>query len=287
MVGQRVDGVGIKPRRDLSFSRLLDYYRRDMDKSRTLDDCDASQRPVAALVSRHPHAEHIPAHRHQRAQLIHTLTGVMTVLSAGGSWVVPPGRALWMPAETEHQIRIAGDVDMRTLFVARQARASLPRRCEVIEVSPLLREAIIAATAIALDYRDGSRDQRVMELILDEIELAPRLQLHVPLPRHPALLRQCERMIAHPAEPVTLASLAAAMRVSGRTVARLFEREVGMGFGDWRRRLCLLLSMPRLAAGASILDVALEHGYDSPSAFSAMFRRTLGLSPTEYLASKG
>lgn len=257
-----------------------------MDTIRTVEDCHASQRPVTALVSRHPHAGHIPAHRHDRAQLIHTISGVMTVLSASGSWVVPPGRALWMPAATEHQIRIAGAVDMRTLFIAPQVRASLPAGCEVIAVSPLLREAIIAATAIALDHPEGGRDQRVMDLILDEIALAPRLQLHVPLPRHPALLRLCEQMIAHPAEPVTLERLAAAMNVSGRTVARLFQREVGMGFGDWRRRLCVLLSLPRLAAGASILEVALEHGYDSPSAFSAMFRRALGRSPSEYLAGK-
>jgi len=55
-----------------------------------------------------------------------------------------------------------------------------------------------------------------------------------------------------------------------RTLARLFLREVGMSFGEWRKRARLLLSMGRLAAGASILEVALEHGYQSSSAFSAM-----------------
>lgn len=191
-----------------------------------------------------------------------------------------------MPEDIEHRIRIAGDVAMRTIYVQPQNRPSLPTCCEVIEVSPLLREAIIAATGIVLDYRDGGRDQRVMELILDEIEVAPRLLLHVPLPRNANLLQLCERMIAEPAEPVTLEGLAAEMSVSGRTVARLFHREVGMSFGDWRRRMCLLLSLPRLASGASILQVSIEHGYDSPSAFSAMFRRALGVSPTEYLATK-
>src|SRR5690606_37700554 len=136
------------------------------------------------------------------------------------------------------------------------------------------------------DYGNGGRDQRVMDLILDEIEVAPRLQLHVPLPRNLKLLRLCERMIAEPAEPVTLEGLAREMNTSGRTVARLFHREVGMSFGDWRRRMCLLLSLPRLASGVSILEVSLEHGYQSPSAFSAMFRRSLGVSPTEYLVSK-
>lgn len=256
-----------------------------MDTLRTVNDCHATHKPIAALATRHVHGEHIPAHRHARAQLIHALTGVMTVISARGSWVVPAGRAVWMPEDIDHGIRIAGDVAMRTIYVARHVRQGLPSGCEVIEVSPLLREAIVVATGIVLDYREGGRDHRVMELILDEIEVAPRLQLHVPLPRNSDLLRLCERMISEPADAVTLQTLATEMKVSARTIARLFHREVGMSFGDWRRRMCLLLSLPRLASGASILQVALEHGYDSPSAFSAMFRRSLGVSPTEYLAT--
>ena len=267
----------------LSFSRRNDNHRRIMDKLRTLDDCEAAPRPVTAFASDHPNGEHIAPHRHPRAQLIHTLGGVMTVSSPEGSWIVPPGRALWMPPAQDHAIRIAGDVPMRTVFVTQNARAGLPERCEVIEVSPFLREAIVAATRIPLDYAPRGRDERVMELILDEIIAAPRLHLHVPLPRDPRLVRICERLIADPAQPATLEGLAQDIHVSSRTLARLFHRDLGMSFGDWLRRMRLLLSLPRLAAGASVLTVALEHGYDSPSAFTAMFRRTLGVSPTVYL----
>ena len=252
--------------------------------SRTFHDCQDAPRPVAAFASDHPHGEHISPHEHPRAQLIHTLTGVMTVLSAGGSWVVPTGRAVWMPAHVEHAIRISGDVTMRTVFVEPDARPGLPKSCEVIEVSAFLREAIVTATRIPLDYELGGRDQRVMELILDEIEAAPRLHLHVPVPRDSRLAQLCERLIADPSSSATLEGLAAEIHVSGRTLARMFHREVGMSFGEWLRRMRLLLSLPRLAAGASVIEVALEHGYDSPSAFTAMFRRTLGVSPTVYLS---
>jgi len=254
-----------------------------MDKMRTFEDCQHAPRPVAALASDHPHGEHIPPHEHPRAQLIHALTGVMTVVSDGQSWVVPTGRAVWMPAGSEHAIRIAGDVTMRTVFIEPGARPGLPESCEVIEVSPFLREALVTAIRIPLDYPLGGRDQRVMELILDEIAAAPRLPLTVPMPRDPRLARLCDKMIADPSAPVTLESLAAEIHVSGRTLARLFHRELGTSFGEWQRRMRLLLSLPRLAAGASVLEVALEHGYDSPSAFAAMFRRTVGVSPTAYL----
>ena len=257
-----------------------------MDKTVATERCQNTGRPVAALATEHPHGEHVPPHRHARAQLIHAVTGVMTVISPGGSWVVPTGRAVWMPPQMEHQIQIAGDVSMRTLFIQAGARPGLSQRCEVIEVSPLLREAIVAATLIPLEYELGGRDQRVMELALDEFIAAPRLGLHVPMPRDRRLARLCQSMIAHPAAPATLESLAAQAHISGRTLARLFEQELGMSFGEWRRRMRLLLSLPRLAAGASVTEVALELGYDSPSAFAAMFRRTMGAAPTAYLGQQ-
>lgn len=256
-----------------------------MDKAgtsepRTLEQCQDAVRPIAAFASDHPNGEHVPPHSHPRAQLIHTLTGVMTVSCAQGSWVVPTGQAVWMPAGLDHAIRISGDVSMRTLFVRDDARAGLPTECEVIEVSPFLREALVQAAAIPLDYAQGGRDERVMELILDEFEAAPRLQMHVPLPRDPRLLRLCQILIADPSAPATLDALAGSIHVSGRTLARMFHRELGMSFGAWLRRMRLLLSLPRLAAGATVLEVALEHGYENPSAFAAMFRRELGVSPS-------
>ncbi len=257
-----------------------------MDKIRTPQDCHNANRPIAALANDMPPGYVAAPHHHSPAQLIHALSGVMTVKSPEGSWAVPAGSALWMPANTLHEIRVAGEVSMRTVFVKPDARPGLATHCELIAVSPLLREAIVAAVGIPLDYARGGRDDRVMELILDELEAAPRLELHVPIPRDPRLARLCERMIAEPAIPETLESLAAKIHMSGRTVARLFHAEVGMTFGEWRRRMRLMLSLPRLAAGASILEVALEHGYDSPSAFSSMFRRSLGVPPSVYLAAK-
>ncbi len=256
-----------------------------MDKDRTHEACQHSPRPIAAMASSHPDGELIAPHHHPRAQLVHAIAGVMTVTSPPGSWVVPSGRAVWMPAGIDHAIRVAGQVEMRTVFVAPDARPDLPRDCQVIEVSALLRALVVSATRIPFDYDVAGRDGRIMELILDEVLLAPRLSMHVPMPRHARLAKLCEDLIADPAAPVTLEGLATDHAMSSRTLARLFHKELGMSFGEWRRRMRLLLSLPRLAAGASILEVALEHGYQSPSAFAAMFKRTFGIAPSHYLGT--
>ena len=97
-----------------------------MDSFRTIEDCHRSPRAIAALASDYPHGDYIAPHRHLRAQLIHALTGVMTVMSEHGSWIVPTGRAVWMPAGSDHAVRFFGDVSMRTVYVAPDARPSLP-----------------------------------------------------------------------------------------------------------------------------------------------------------------
>ncbi|WP_175756674.1 AraC family transcriptional regulator [Burkholderia cepacia] len=237
---------------------------------------------IAVAVSDAASGVLYPPHSHRHGQLIHAISGVMLVHADAGSWVVPTGRAVWVPAGTQHEIRMAGDVQMRSVFVAREVRPSLPGECRVIEVGTLLRELIVTACELPADYDLSHRAGRVLALILDEIEIAPLLSLHVPMPRHPVLAALCTQLVNDPSAAVTLQSWARDAHMNERTLARTFKRETGMTHGAWCRHARLLLSLPRLAAGMPILELALEHGYDSPSAFAAMFRKALGVPPSEY-----
>jgi AraC-like DNA-binding protein len=149
-------------------------------------------------------------------------------------------------------------------------------------VSALLRELIVTAVGIREAASSAERERRVLELILDEISIAEPLLLHVPMPRHPALTELCAELIARPSLVATLQDWAQRADMHPRTFARTFQRETGMTHGSWCRHTRVLLSLPQIATGASVLDVALEHGYDSPSAFAAMFRKVLGVAPSAY-----
>lgn len=265
------------------FSRRIAMYRREND-SICFHETPASleSAPVAVLSTDQLASTSFPPHVHTSGQLIYAISGVMLVRSDAGSWVVPTGRAVWVPGGVRHEIEVASDVQMRTVYVAPGARAQMPTACKVIRVTPLLRELIVTAASIEQDQRDGARERRIFELILDEIDIAEPLLLHVPMPRHPTLARLCRELIAQPWGDVTLDHWAEWAGIHPRTFARAFRRETGMTHGAWCRHTRLLLSLQRLAAGASILDVALEHGYDSPSAFSAMFRKEVGVAPSDY-----
>ncbi|MFM0347880.1 AraC family transcriptional regulator [Paraburkholderia sp. RL17-347-BIC-D] len=238
--------------------------------------------PVTVLATDQPAGAAFPPHAHISAQLIYAISGVMIVRSAAGSWIVPTGRAVWVPGGVRHEIEITSDVQMRTVYVAADARDALPSGCKVILVSALLRELIVTAVGIHPTGEFGDRERRVLELILDEICVAEPLLLHVPMPSHPALVELCTELIAQPSLAATLQGWAKRANVNPRTFARMFRRETGMTHGSWCRHARVLLSLPQLANGSSVLEVALEHGYDSPSAFAAMFRKVLGVPPSDY-----
>lgn len=134
------------------------------------------------------------------------------------------------------------------------------------------------------DYDPEGRDGLVMRLLLQELARAPALPLHAPLPRMQGLAALCARFLRAPDIHATPAHWAQQLHTSPRSFTRLLRRETGLSFGAWRRQVCLMAALSRLAAGASVTTVALDLGYDSPGAFSTMFRRQLGRAPSAFLA---
>lgn len=248
-------------------------------------EVEDAPRPVIARVTEYPDGHHITAHWHPRAQLLYARAGVMTVGSADGHWVVPPRRALWVPARAVHEVRASGRLEMRSLYLDPAALPAMPPGCTVVTVTPLLRELILAAAALPTLYPLGGRDERLMALILDEIRELPTAPLHLPEPADTRLKRIAEALRTDPADDRSLLEWGHELGASARTLARRFQAETAMGFRDWRQQARLLAALVRLASGTPVTGVAYDLGYDSPSAFIAMFRRQLGVTPSRYFAA--
>jgi methylphosphotriester-DNA--protein-cysteine methyltransferase len=226
--------------------------------------------------------EHVEEHFHEEDQLVYAVQGAMTLRAARGVCVVPPLRAVWVPAKVPHAIRMSGAVSMKTLYL-RPRIAKLPRACTVLQVTPLLRELVVAICATGQLRAAVRREARLLAVLLDELEAARRAPpLRLPMPRDPRALRVATAVLADPSEPRPLASLCRRAGASKRTVERAFAEETKMTFGAWRRQVSLLRGVERLAAGDKVTAVAVDAGYRSTSAFIAMFRRALGTTPGEY-----
>lgn len=245
--------------------------------------CHSTPRPVAALSDEYPQGYLDPRHRHGRAQLLFAASGVMIVTTDGGSYVVPPQKALWLPAGVEHEVLCRSAVSLRTLYVDDDATLGLPEQPQVIEVSGLLRALILEAMTLVADYALEGRDGRIMRLILDEIAQGPRVSLFLPMPGDERLLRVCRSVLANLAETGDLDDWADLAGMARRTLTRAFRLQTGMSFIAWRQRARLVMASARLSEGCSVLQAACEVGYDSPSAFAALFQRELGTTPSVYV----
>jgi AraC-like DNA-binding protein len=242
---------------------------------------------VTALAIDYAPNGRVRKHQHPVNQLIYAVRGVMVIQTANGQWVVPPTRALWMPASVTHGIRMVGHVRMRTVYVQPRGAPGLPTACAVVTVSPLLSALILEAVNIQLPYAQDSRDGRLMRLLIDEVVQLPTLPLNLPYPSDPRLRVIHERISTMPDDPSTAATWARKFRLDPRTIHRLFVRDTGLTFGQWRRQARLLAALEMLARGERIVDIALAVGYSSPTAFSTMFHRQFGAPPTSYFEAVG
>jgi AraC-like DNA-binding protein len=251
-------------------------------KSTDPADYQRVPRAVAAMPKDFAPDFVIEPHHHERAQLIFATAGTMRVITGPAMWIVPPQRALWMPAGIVHGIEMLDRVSMRTLYLHKDAASAMPETCRVLQVSPLLRELIVRATELPLHYDEDGAAGHLVALLLAELHDSQTLGLHLPMPSSPRLATLCRALLEKPGDRRTLGQWAVTVNVSERTLARLFQQETGLSFAAWRQQARVLEAMGRLGSGAPVTQVALDVGYDSVSAFSAMFRRAAGASPSAY-----
>jgi len=245
----------------------------------------AEQEPflvARALSTTYSNGSVLHPHRHASHQLLFAASGDRT------SWMIPPGRAVLIPAGSPHAIRMWGDVAMRSLYfpVSAAAPAFNVAGCRVISVGPLLRELILRVAELrALDSREPV-EARVMAVLMDELAAARVEPLLLPLPADERALTAAQYVLAHPADDVTTDGVARQSGLSARTLERLFRAETGMSFGLWRQKARLLESVRLLAQGGSVTDAALDSGYSSVSAYISAFKQTFGCTPGAMLAGQ-
>ncbi|ARP88503.1 AraC family transcriptional regulator [Bordetella genomosp. 9] len=246
-----------------------------------LHTVDRVRRPVLAIGTDYAPGTLLDFHSHRRAQFLYGMTGLMEVDTDDGAWVVPPYAGVWIPAGKRHRVRMRG-VSTRSLYIEPAAAPRSTSRCEVLLVSPLLHQLLLASADMPARYDAQGRDGALALLLLHEVRSAQTLPLFAPLPAQPALAALCRAFLAQPHIRVAPQEWAAWLNKSPRTFSRFFRQQTGMSFGAWRQQACLMAALSHLSRGAPVTRVALELGYDSPSAFTSMFRKALGQTPSAF-----
>ena len=245
----------------------------------------AAPSPFTLIVRDYRRGHRLAPHAHAGPQLLYASAGVVAVTTPAGSWILPPQKAVWLPAGLTHETAMLTPVRITSLHVRPAARwKAVP--CKAIAISPLLRELILALEAIDPAAPAGRRDGLIVDLIGEEIEAAEGGASPIPMPAEPRLKRLCEAVVADPSLSAGFDDLARAAGGSTKTLARLFDRELGMSFRRWRELVQVEGALAHLAEGRPAKVVAAELGYTA-SALTVMLRRRTGLTPQDWRARMG
>jgi AraC-like DNA-binding protein len=189
---------------------------------------EAVPRPLVAIGNDYPASYELDWHRHRRGQLLYAAKGVVAVRTPQGAWVAPPERAVWIPGDVRHSVKMVGAVSTRSVLIEPDVWNPAGDRCLVVGVSPLLRSLLVAAGAIEREYDVAGRDGLVMGLLVAELARAPLMPLAVPFPASPALAAKCQAFLEQPSPHDSIDEWSTELGLGRRAFTRAFRRETGM-----------------------------------------------------------
>jgi len=238
---------------------------------------------IVGLASTYDAETLIAPHAHTAHQIVHAISGTMRVSVQNLMWFVPPGRAMWIPARTDHSIQCVGDVEMRTAYLS-EAYPPVQSNVAVIAVSQLMREILVR-----LAEGDGCDDDMKLPLadvLINEIRQGVLQPLNLPIPGDPRIAKLARHLQIKPADQTTLKAWAKQLGFSERNLIRVIRVETGMTFRELRRLTRIMVSLDRLSAGQSVTETAFDVGFETPSAFIHAFRLLIGKTPRRFMSGE-
>ncbi|RGD93534.1 AraC family transcriptional regulator [Acinetobacter sp. SWAC57] len=240
--------------------------------------------PVIAMhVQTGKEVDEIPFHQHVHGQLVMSLKGAITCETPNAVWVVPPKCGVWIPSQLPHSIRTTTNTQAFYLFI-RPSFGSLPDSCCTISLTPLVIALILHMASVSSIYNMDSPNGRKAAVLVDELSMMPMEGFYLPTSDESHIHRLTKLLSNDPGDRRTLSEWAKYLAVSERTLMRIFHKETGLSFGQWRQQLHLIIAMRQLAAGESVQVVANYLGYDSVNAFITMFKKLVGMPPARYFS---
>lgn len=249
-------------------------------------DPDEMPRPVISTeVPRKENDDELPIHKHRKGQLVVSAQGSIACRTVDGIRIVPSNGAVWVPGGVAHRISIPDNGRSYCMFIDPKV-APLPNTCATFSINPMLREMIMHMAKLPALYPLEGPTSRLAQVILDELAQMKAEPLHFPTTTHPKIQLIAAALLEAPDYRRTIREWAGKVATSERTLARLILKHTGMTFGRWRQQLHIVIAVQKLGFGATVQTISQDLGYDSPSAFTAMFKKYMGQPPRRYLQDR-
>lgn len=240
------------------------------------------QQPIVMTVVRLPAGGSFTADRHSWGQFVYAIAGVIELTVKSSRYAAPPDFGVWLPPATEH-LAWAGDRAGYLVFdIDRSLCDNLPNKASIIAVSPIAKAILQDLKERSVQDSQTAENSRLMRVLIDQFAGGASLDTFVPVSNDRLLKPVLDALFKNPGDNRSLVHWAMHVHSTERTLARRFQRDLGMSFAKWRQRLRLIRAMTMLAEGRSVQSTANEMGYGTTSAFIAMFQGAIGVTPNAF-----
>ncbi|WP_395607209.1 AraC family transcriptional regulator [Pseudomonas sp. B22129] len=243
---------------------------------------DALPAPIYFRAARMPASAAYPTHHHPWGEFVYSFSGVMELKLDGVHFIAPPQFGVWLPPQVEHNAMNHQEACHCSLYIAPALCERLPAEACALTITPLIRELLEELHASPPGPVQTAEETRLLTVLLDRLNRTSRVGSYLPGSNDPILAPILAALEQNPADGRSQAQWASAVNATERTLLRRCQRDLGMSLAQWKQRLKVTASLPRLKAGASVEAVAFDLGYGSSSAFIGMFRKLTGETPDEY-----
>jgi len=221
-------------------------------------------------------------HQHDWSQLVYATSGAMRLSTCDDVWFVPTHRAIWVPPGIEHQIRMVGRVHLQTLYFASSMKVIDSSQCMAVSVTDLMRELIIMICEQGIVRGNSEDGKATIRFACMQARRLRSAGLNLPFPLDSRGRNAAQIMLDQPT--ANLAEVANQASTGLRTLQRIFTDETRLPLGRWRSQARMLASLPLLAEGQPVTQVALAAGFESLSAYISSFRKFFGVTPAKYFS---
>lgn len=240
-------------------------------------------RPVTTYSEEIQNAKCANPHLHPRAQVISCNSGVMEVVTKRNIWIVNHLQSVWIAGNEEHQVYFPNNVKVITAFIDKSKLKNLPKDSFAFDNSNFLNSLLEKIISFSNPDRFTQQQKRVLEVFLDEISTLKPSSTFLPTSQDKRIKMAVNHLMNDMSSKHTIDHYANKASVSPRTLSRLFNKELGMSFGDWKMRLKLMEAVKQLGEKKSVKEVAFDLGYENVSSFIVAFKKHFGKTPTNYL----
>lgn len=245
---------------------------------------EALPRPIFFRTEHMPANATYPALCHRWGEFVYSFTGIMEIEVGGSYFLVPPSMGIWIPEGFRHTGFNHQEVIHCSIYITPRLCAGMPQEPCAVIVSSLARSLLEYLRELPPAHHDDRATARLLRVLADQLLKCTTTGSYLPYTEEPPLDAILQALRSDPADPRSLTELAHDFHIGKRTLIRRCDRELGMSLNEWRQRLRLVNALPRLQLGQSVESVALDLGYSTASAFIAMFRRFMGVSPGRFIS---